>query len=158
MGDRMLTALDPAYVRLLRLNGALAGAALIAAAFAAEIIFGGRLGLARGMLAAPAVVGFLYLALLSPGRRYRAWGYAMDGEALHVGHGVLTQVHTIVPLARVQHIDVSQGPLERALALSRLVLHTAGTQHSQIVLPGLRRETAEAMREAIRGRMAREEE
>jgi membrane protein YdbS with pleckstrin-like domain len=158
MGERILTSLDPAFVRLLRIHGALAGAALVAVAFVAEAIVGGRLGLPRGIVAAPAVVAFLYLAMLSPGRRYRRWGYAMDAEELHVRRGVITRIYTIVPLDRVQHIDVSQGPLERSLSLSRLILHTAGTLHSQVVLPGLRRETAEAMRDEIRGRIASSEE
>ncbi|HEX2763256.1 MAG TPA: PH domain-containing protein [Allosphingosinicella sp.] len=153
-----MTPLDPAFFRLLRLNGAIAGAILIAAAFVVEAILGGRLGLPRGTLAAPAVLAALYLVVLSPARRYRAWGYEMGVEELHVRRGVWTRIYTIVPLGRVQHIDVSQGPLERSLGLSRLVLHTAGTLHSQVVLPGLWRETAEAMRDEIRGRIAPGEE
>ncbi|HEX8256822.1 MAG TPA: PH domain-containing protein, partial [Allosphingosinicella sp.] len=76
---------------------------------------------------------------------------------LHIGRGVWTKTETIVPLARVQHIDVSQGPLERAFGISRLILHTAGTMHSLVVLPGLARGTAEAMRDDIRARIRRDE-
>ena len=158
MGETKLTPLDPAFVRLLRLHGALAGAALLALTFAAEAIAGTRLGLPRGIVAAPAAVLALYLLTLSPGRRYRAWGYAMDKEELHVRRGVVTRIYTIVPLGRIQHIDVSQGPIERPLGLARLILHTAGTLHSQVTVPGLRRDDAEAMRDEIRGRIARDEE
>ena len=76
---------------------------------------------------------------------------------LQVRHGVWTKVHTVVPLGRVQHIDISQGPLERAFAVCRLVVHTAGTMHSQVVLPGLARATAEGMRDEIRSRIRQEE-
>jgi hypothetical protein len=62
----------------------------------------------------------------------------------------------VVPLDHVQHIDVSQGPLERAFGICSLVLHTAGTLHSQIVLPGLARATAEGIRDEIRGRIREE--
>ena len=80
----------------------------------------------------------------------------MDPEELQVRRGVWTRVQTIVPLDHVQHIDVSQGPLERAFGICSLVLHTAGTLHSQIVLPGLTRTTAERMRDEIRGRVREE--
>ncbi|HEX8449014.1 MAG TPA: PH domain-containing protein, partial [Allosphingosinicella sp.] len=100
-----------------------------------------------------AMAVLLYLALIAPPRRYRAWAYAMDGEELQVRRGVWTRVHTLVPLDHVQHIDVSQGPLERAFGICSLVLHTAGTLHSQIVLPGLTRPTAERIRDEIRAKM-----
>ena len=80
----------------------------------------------------------------------------MDSEELQVRRGVWIRVQTLVPLDHVQHIDVSQGPLERAFGICSLVLHTAGTLHSQIVLPGLARATAEAMRDEIRGRICEE--
>jgi membrane protein YdbS with pleckstrin-like domain len=152
------TPLDRAFLRLMRIRGALAGALLVAAAAAAEIAVRGELSLAWGVLVAPAVLAFAYLALWSPPRRYRAWGYWMDGEELRVRRGVWTRVHTLVPLDHLQHIDVSQGPLERALGICSLVLHTAGTLHSQIVVPGLTRDTAERMRDEIRARIREEPE
>ena len=39
-----------------------------------------------------------------------------------------------------------------------LGIHTAGTAHSQVVLPGLSRETAEAMRAEIRSHIRQESE
>jgi membrane protein YdbS with pleckstrin-like domain len=80
----------------------------------------------------------------------------MDADELQVRHGVLVQVHTVVPLDRVQHIDIAQGPLERAFGVSRLIVHTAGTLHSQVTVPGLLRRTAEAMRDEIRVRIRQE--
>jgi hypothetical protein len=77
----------------------------------------------------------------------------MDEEELHLRRGVWIQTETIVPLDRIQHIDISQGPIERPLAICRLVVHTAGTQHSQVVLPGLSRGDAERMRDEIRLRI-----
>jgi membrane protein YdbS with pleckstrin-like domain len=42
-----------------------------------------------------------------------------------------------VPRSRVQHIDVSQGPLQRTYALGTLVIYTAGTDHAKVELRGL---------------------
>ncbi len=156
MEDNNLTPLDRGMLRLMRIRGTVAGAVLIAAAAVAEAALRGRFALPWGSAVVPALLIFAYLALWSPPRRYRAWGYRMDGEELRVRRGVWTKVNTLVPLDRIQHIDVSQGPLERGLGICSLVLHTAGTLHSQIVVPGLTRDTAERMRDEIRGQLREE--
>src|SRR3954468_14457738 len=156
MADPPLMPLERGLLRLMRVRGLLAGAALAAAAIAGEGALRDSWPLPWGSLILPALLIFLYLALWAPPRRYRAWGYAMDGEKLRLRRGVWTRVQTLVPLDRVQHIDVSQGPLERAFGICNLVLHTAGTLHSEIVVPGLTREAAEAMRDEIRARIREE--
>lgn len=100
--------------------------------------------------------GALWSVLVAPRRRWAAWGWALEEDELHVAHGVWTKVHTVVPLARVQHIDVAQGPVERAFGVARLVLHTAGTAHATVVLPGVLRATAEELRDVIRAHIRAE--
>ena len=56
---------------------------------------------------------------------------------------------------RVQHIDVTRGPLERYFGLATLVLHTAGTHNASIRISGLGEDDALAMRETIRETIAR---
>jgi len=85
-----------------------------------------------------------------PRLRYRYWRYALGPEELILERGVLVRVRTIVPLRRVQHLDIAQDLIEREFGLARIVLHTAGTRHSAVVLPGLRQEQAEALRDAIK--------
>lgn len=97
-----------------------------------------------------AVLAIGLYAMYSAGRRWRRWGYAFTGREFHVAQGWLVQVHTIVPVARVQHIDVVQGAMQRLFGVSTLVLHTAGTDASVVGVPGVTRETAEAIRDAIR--------
>lgn len=88
--------------------------------------------------------------LIAPGRNWRAWGWHADARELTVKRGVWTEVVTHVPFERVQHLDVAQGPIERAFGVTRLQLHTAGTAHSLVTLPGLDRATAEQLRDEIR--------
>lgn len=156
-GDEV-TSLEPAQLWLLRIHALIGAMVIGVGALVAERTFVEALELPRGVVFAPALVVILYSLLLSPGRHYRAWGYAMDSDELQIEHGVWIKMHTIVPLDRVQHIDVSQGPLERPLGLCRLIVHTAGTQHSRVVLPGLSRPNAERMRDEIRLRIRRESE
>jgi hypothetical protein len=156
MENTPLTPLDRGLLRLMHIRGAAAGLFLLAAAAAGEVFVDRLAPVPTGLLLGAALLVLLYLAVLAPPRRYRAWGYGVDSEELQVRRGVWTRVHTVVPLDHVQHIDVSQGPLERAFGICSLVLHTAGTLHSQIVLPGLARATAEGIRDEIRGRIREE--
>ena len=157
MRTMTLEPLDRGLLRLMQIRGAAAGGFLLAAAAAGEVWLD-RLAvpLPFGLMAGAALLVLGYLALLAPPRRYRAWAYGMDEDELQVRRGVWIRVQTVVPLGHVQHIDISQGPLERAFGICSLVLHTAGTLHSQIVLPGLTRAAAERMRDEIRARMREE--
>ncbi|MEV0565618.1 PH domain-containing protein [Dactylosporangium sp. NPDC050588] len=82
-------------------------------------------------------------------RSVRAWGYAERAEDLLVRHGLLVRRLSIVPYARMQFVDVTAGPLERAAGLATVTLHTAAAA-SDATVPGL--EAAEATR--LRDRLA----
>ncbi|PSQ97632.1 MAG: hypothetical protein BRD55_01830 [Bacteroidetes bacterium SW_9_63_38] len=94
-------------------------------------------------------LGLLYV-LVWPRLRYRAWGFALRPEELYMAHGVLNYVRTVVPLRRIQHVDVSQDLIEREYALGRLVVHTAGSRSSDVVIPGLPLGEAERIRDEIK--------
>ena len=67
----------------------------------------------------------------------------MAADALELRHGVVRRIHSAIPYFRVQHIDVAQGPFERAVGLSRLVLHTASAG-TDATIPGIAAGDAEA--------------
>ena len=104
----------------------------------------------------PGVLTVLVLAAggticgLLPALRYRTWRYALLAHELYLERGVFNRVRTIVPLRRIQHLDVSQDLIEREFDLGKLVVHTAGTRSSDVVLPGLRIEEAEALRDQVK--------
>ena len=103
-------------------------------------------------------VALLALAALAwfPRRRWRAWGYREGEDELHVRHGHLVRARTVVPFGRVQHIDISQGPVERRFGLATLILHTAGTRGASVPLPGLPYGEAERLRDRIRVKIRQE--
>lgn len=92
----------------------------------------------------------LWNVLVAPGREWKWCGYAFTGRELHVASGWWTRIHAIVPVARVQHIDVMQGPVERIFGVARLVLFMSGTSLAVVPLGGITRERAEEIRDAIR--------
>lgn len=104
------------------------------------------LGLASVTVLAVAVA----FALVLPGLRYRYWWFELTDEELVLERGILNRVRTIVPLRRIQHLDVSQDIVEREFDLGKLVVHTAGTRSSEVVLPGLPLRGAEGLRDRIK--------
>ena len=113
-------------------------------------LFSAESWLPFGVLSGPVLgLGGLY-GLVWPRLRYRAWGFALRPEELYMEHGVLTHVRTVVPLRRIQHVDVSQDLIEREFALGRLVVHTAGSRSSDVVIPGLPLSEAERIRDEIK--------
>jgi membrane protein YdbS with pleckstrin-like domain len=107
----------------------------------------GPTGLAAGLLAVAGAVA----AWWWPRSRYRHWRYQVAEDALELRHGVVRQVHSAIPYFRVQHIDVAQGPVERAVGLSRLVLHTASAG-TDATIPGIAAGDAEGLRRLILAR------
>jgi membrane protein YdbS with pleckstrin-like domain len=81
--------------------------------------------------------GLLWLSYAWPGIDYRYHTYCVDERGIEIRHGVFWRSVENVPRSRVQHIDVSQGPIERSYGIGRLVIFTAGTHHSRVELPGL---------------------
>lgn len=90
------------------------------------------------------------LSLLAPRFRYRYWRYELRPEELYLEKGIFNRIRTIVPLRRIQHLDVSQNLIEREFGLAKLIVHTAGTRSSDVVLPGLRMEIAEQLHDEVK--------
>lgn len=82
--------------------------------------------------------------------RYRVWQFEVRDQELYLRRGVLTQVRTLVPYVRVQHVDSRRGPIERALGLASVVVYTAGSRGADVTIPGLTPERAEALQERLR--------
>ena len=81
-------------------------------------------------------------------RAVKAWGYAERDNDLLVRHGLLIRRLSIVPYARMQYVDVTAGPLERAFRLATVQLHTAAAA-SDARVPGLPSEEAARLRDRL---------
>jgi membrane protein YdbS with pleckstrin-like domain len=81
-------------------------------------------------------------------RAVRAWGYAERDNDLMVRHGLLVRRLSIVPYARMQYVDVTAGPIERAFGLATVQLHTAAAA-SDAQVPGLPPEEAARLRDRL---------
>ena len=82
-------------------------------------------------------------------RRYRHTRWLLDGDGFGLRRGRLWHSDTRVPGSRVQHLDIRRGPLERHFRLATLVIHTAGTRHSEVSVSGLDAGDAERLRDHL---------
>jgi hypothetical protein len=154
--------LDPRYVFVRQIGGLITTAVIATVALVAlvsvavatrpdwSLIWVG----AGGWLAATALLARWLWTW--PGKAYQYASYRLDADGLEIRRGVFWRGIVNVPRTRVQHTDVSQGPIERSHGLSTLVVHTAGTEHAMVVLPGLSREDALSLRDQLLPRDGRD--
>lgn len=96
---------------------------------------------------AAVAVAFLVNAVLAF-RRVRAMGYALREDDLVFRRGIMFERVVAVPYGRLQLVDVTRGPLLRALGLANLKFVTAAAA-TGIALPGLVDADAEALRDEL---------
>jgi membrane protein YdbS with pleckstrin-like domain len=127
-------------------------AALSLPALLIALVTRGGLGVAIGLLATLAVLGLLAVPVhLGPAWRYRHTWYRVDPSGLEIGRGRLWERLVTVPHARIQHLDIVRGPLERRLGLATLVIYTAGHENSALRIGGLSHEAALRLRGRLVG-------
>ena len=145
-----LQPVEPAYRNALRARAAVFWVPVFLAALVVDQQLPGNDAAFSSLL--PAVIGAIGLSaiMVAPDRIYRRLGYAIDGRLLRTVRGWLFHTDTVVPFVRVQHIDVTRGPFDKLFGTASLVVHTAGTHNSIVVLPGLSPDRAAEIREAIR--------
>ncbi|MFM7350530.1 MAG: PH domain-containing protein [Erythrobacter sp.] len=151
-----LTRLHPGYAHALRVGTTLMAIPFLVAALVVEVVNREEGLIPSGIVSGAVLLVAILLILRIPARRYGARGYQMGADRLRVVRGLLFRSDTVVPFGRVQHIDVTQGPLERFFGIATLTLHTAGNHNASVALPGLGEEDARAMRETIRAHIRRE--
>jgi membrane protein YdbS with pleckstrin-like domain len=94
---------------------------------------------------AAAVVGFR-LALSR--RKWLSWGYVERADDLYITHGVLSRTLVAVPYGRMQLVEVTSGPLQRAFGLATVTLKTASPR-TNAQIPGLLPAEAARLRDRL---------
>ncbi len=149
--ERLLTILEPGYGRRLSLQAidsrfrrfwfSRLCLGLLLAAFVLVIAGAAGHPATALMMAAALVFGPPLLALVLY-RRWRMWGWALDGDFLHIQSGFLGLQREIFHIGRVQQVRVHRSPYQRRAGLANLVL---GLPDGARTLPFLPHETAIAL-------------
>lgn len=75
-------------------------------------------------------------------------GWLETSNELLITKGKLWHTFTVVPYGRIQYVDVKAGPIERALGMKSLELHTASST-SDSTVQGLPAAEADALRDRL---------
>ena len=82
-----------------------------------------------------------------PDLLWRQWRYEIGDVEVDIQRGWLTTTRTLIPMARIQHVDTTRSPLQRRYGLASVVLYTAAGSNE---IPAL----ADAVAESVRYRIA----
>ncbi len=149
--DDGLQPLDSAIIKVWSIKTALGSAVVVISILIIELVRFVR-DIADFPFLATAGVALLFLlaVVLIPRLKFRFWRYQLRDQELFLERGIINRVQTIVPLRRIQHLDISQDIIEKEFSLGKLIVHTAGTRSSDVVLPGLHIEVAERLRDTVK--------
>ncbi|HEX2206468.1 MAG TPA: PH domain-containing protein [Longimicrobium sp.] len=110
----------------------------------------GGFGLGDGQLGrmVPIVIAVLAVpALLGAAAKYALYRWRVDADELLLRSGVLNRQNRVIPLARVQNVEVRQSLAQRMLGVAELRVETAGTgQEAEAKLSVLALAEAQAVR------------
>lgn len=98
--------------------------------------------------AAAAVGAIALVAIAFEPRRVRSIGYRLRADDLVFRRGIMFQRQVAVPYGRMQLVDITRGPVSRALGLADLKFVTAAAA-TAVTLPGLPLEEAERLRDEL---------
>lgn len=140
--------LDPRALTLWRAGAAIDGAiSAVVAAGVGTVLWWQDLPLWLVVLPLVVVLAVaIPAAIWAPALRWRYWRYEIRDLEVDLQHGWWTNTRTLVPMARIQHVDTRRGPLERRLGLASVVLHTAAGSRE---IPALAVDVAGNVRDRI---------
>ena len=140
--------MDPRAKSLWRITGTLQALPILAGgAFGTYVMFGAGAPVYLYLLP---ILGALALAVLLvvvlPPLLWRRWRYEIRPLEVDLQRGLVRVTRTLVPMARVQHVDTRRGPLQRRMGLSTVVFYTAAGPNE---IPQLADGTAAEVRDRI---------
>jgi uncharacterized protein len=95
-----------------------------------------------------ALVGGLVAMAVLPTLRARRWRWRLDDEELDLRHGAFTEIRTIIPVARIQHVDVRRTIWSQIAGTAAVAVHTAA---GKTEIPILTEADAIAIRDRLAG-------
>jgi len=98
------------------------------------------------------VAGLMVVTLIGlwwAGLRYRAWRFDLTDDWIYAQWGVVTHRTTTIPRNRVQTVTTNDGPIDRVLGLTSVVIHTAGAWSPDLHIPHLGDDTVEWLRREL---------
>ncbi|MFC6333881.1 PH domain-containing protein [Paenibacillus septentrionalis] len=100
------------------------------------------------------LLSFVVYTWIVPVYEYRSFSFEVFEEEIEIKSGIIFHSNILVPMVRVQHIEVGSGPVMRKYKLASVTIVTAATKHE---IKGLDKDEAEALKQHI-GELAKVDE
>lgn len=91
-------------------------------------------------------------------KTYKKKAFAVRERDIHYKSGWIWKRKTTIPFNRIQHCELSSGPIDRMFDLSELHVYTAGGSHSDLTIPGLQTEMGQQLKKLILQKIGSDEE
>lgn len=100
------------------------------------------------------IIGLLGMTVLSaiwgifiePSLKQKYWRYDVDEEFIQLKSGIWNKKHQLIPMTKVQSVELVQGPLLRKFQLYSISVGTMGSSHK---IPAIPQEEARELRDQI---------
>ena len=94
------------------------------------------------------------VSLLLVSKKFEMAGYALREHDVIHKHGVWWHTVTAIPFIRMQHCEISQGPIQNIFGLATIRIFTAGGTNSDLAIDGLEQEEAKRIKDFITGKIS----
>lgn len=155
LDDQPWEAINPRYKIVMRVRLLMLGLPLVVAPWL-TLLSDDSVQLWHYLSSAILLLGLLALVLLWVPRKVRRTQYLLRQLDLNLRTGWWWYASQSVAINRVQHLEVTQGPLERLCGLCALVVYTAGGYQADLKIPGLERDLAHRIKAHLTDRTAEE--
>ncbi|MBK1813254.1 PH domain-containing protein [Clostridium sp. YIM B02505] len=97
------------------------------------------------------IIGLLLLnTIVYPKLEYKQWTYSVTKDKIEFSEGIYWVKTVVIPIVRVQHIKINQGPINRSFGLADLQIFTAGGAHK---IPNIEMAKAEEISEFLKDKV-----
>lgn len=91
-------------------------------------------------------LSLIWYTWFAPGLFYRTFGFKVSDEELELRSGWIWLNDTVIPMTRIQHVELESGPMLRKYGLAEVKVVTAAKTH---VIKALKLEEAEKLKQQI---------
>jgi membrane protein YdbS with pleckstrin-like domain len=148
---------DKAYLAVLRIGLSIFHGLGIAVAAVFIKLLPSPAHIVPSVITAMLACSFLWWFFIWAPRSTKRMRYLLREQDINLQRGFMFWKMVSVSCNRIQHLEVRQGPIERRFDLATLVIYTAGTQGSDLKIPGLTLAKAQQLKSQLLNNVNAEE-
>lgn len=86
-------------------------------------------------------------AIISPYFRFHRYRYKLDDDSMEIIEGYIFVSHQIVPIERIQNLQLQQGPIDRMFGVAKMTITTGG---GDVTVRFVSKDVATAMSDSLK--------